>query len=529
MPRWEGWAAFPSPRSTRDDTGGRVTDIMANAALGFGIALSWNNLLFCLIGVTLGTAIGVLPGLGPAATIALLLPITYRMDAIASLILLAGIYYGAMYGGSITSILVKVPGEGASVVTCLDGYAMARRGRAGAALGLSAFGSFIAGVIGTVGVFLLGPPLAAVALAFGPAEYAALVVVGLVLVTHVAQSTRSASLAMIAAGLLLATLGVDPIYGTERFTFGQLDLFDGVPVAILAMGLFGVAELLAVASSRGGAPAPIYPPGQVRELLPSREEWRESAPAIARGTGLGFFLGLLPGGGALIASFASYVIEKRLSPQPERFGQGAPAGLAGPESANNTAAQAAFVPLLSLGIPANVVMGVMMGGLLIQGIQPGPRLLATRPDLYWAVICSMLIGNVMLIILNVPLISIFVQLLRIPFAVLSPLIILFCAIGAFSLRNSAFDVALMVGFGVAGWLLRRAKFDPAPLVLAFVLGDILERSVRQALLVGQGSPAIFLQRPISAGLLALAVLLLLWPALRSVRGRFAPAPLGPGS
>jgi putative tricarboxylic transport membrane protein len=392
-----------------------VSDILANAALGFGIALSWNNLLFCLIGVTLGTAIGVLPGLGPAATIALLLPITYRMDAVASLILLAGIYYGAMYGGSITSILVKVPGEGASVITCLDGYAMARKGRAGAALGLSAVGSFIAGIIGTVGVFLLGPPLASVALAFGPAEYAALVVVGLVLVTHVAQSTPLASLLMIAAGLLLATLGVDPIYGTERFTFGQLDLFDGVPVAILAMGVFGVAELLAVASSRGGAPAPIYPPGQVRELLPSREEWRESAPAIARGTGLGFFLGLLPGGGALIASFASYVIEKRLSPHPERFGQGAPAGVAGPESANNAAAQAAFVPLLSLGIPANVVMGVMMGGLLIQGIQPGPRLLATRPDLYWAVICSMLIGNVMLIILNVPLISIFVQLLRIPF------------------------------------------------------------------------------------------------------------------
>ncbi|HYF54649.1 MAG TPA: tripartite tricarboxylate transporter permease [Salinarimonas sp.] len=489
-------------------------DILANVALGFGIALTPDNLLFCLIGVALGTAIGVLPGLGPTATIALLLPITYRMDAVSSLIMLSGIYYGAMYGGSITSILVKVPGEGASVITCIDGYAMARKGRAGAALGLSAFGSFIAGVVGTVGVFLLGPALARVALAFGPAEYAALVVVGLVLVTYVAQSSMTGALLMVALGLLLATVGVDPIYGSERYTLGQLDLFDGIQMPILAMGLFGVAELLAVAAQRGGPPPLIASPRSTREMLPSREEWSQSTGAIARGTGLGFFLGLLPGGGALIASFASYVIEKRLSKHPEEFGRGAPAGVAGPESANNAAAQAAFIPLLSLGIPANVVMGVMMGGLLIQGIQPGPRLLETRPDLYWAVVCSMLIGNVMLIILNVPLISIFVRLLRIPFGVLSPLIIVFCVVGAYSLRNSAFDVGLMLVFGVVGWLMRAARLDPAPLILAFVLGDILERSVRQALLVGLGSPMIFVTRPISAALLTLAALLLLWPAAR---------------
>jgi putative tricarboxylic transport membrane protein len=446
-----------------------MSEILSNAALGFGIALTFENLLFCFLGVTLGTAIGVLPGLGPAATISLLLPITYRMDAISSLIMLAGIFYGAMYGGSITSILVRVPGEGASVVTCLDGYAMARKGRAGAALGLAAFGSFIAGVIGTFGVFVIGPPLASVALAFGPAEYAALVVVGLILVTHVSSGAMLPSLLMIALGLLLATVGVDPIYGSDRYTFGRLDLSDGLQMPIVAMGLFGVAELLTVASRRGGIPPLIAQPRGVRELLPNREEWREATPAIARGTGLGFFLGLLPGGGALISSFVSYVVEKRLSKTPELFGKGAPAGVAGPESANNAAAQASFVPLLSLGIPANVVMGIMMGGLLIQGITPGPRLLETRPDLYWAVVSSMLIGNVMLIILNVPLISVFVQLLRIPFAVLSPLIILFCAIGAFSLRNSAFDVALMIGFGVIGWLMRHARLDPAPLVLPVVL------------------------------------------------------------
>lgn len=494
-------------------------DWLANAALGFELALTPANLLFCFIGVALGTAIGVLPGLGPTATIALLLPVTYRMDAISSMIMLSGIYYGAMYGGSITSILVKVPGEGASVVTCLDGYAMARKGRAGAALGLAAFGSFIAGVVGTLGIFLLGPAFASVALAFGPAEYAALVLVGLVLVTYVAQSSMTGALLMVAAGLLLATVGVDPISGAERFTFGQLDLFDGIQMPVLAMGLFGVAELLAVAASRAGPLPLVASPSRTRDLLPNREEWRASGGAITRGTGIGFFLGLLPGGGALIASFASYVLEKRLSRNPEQFGQGAPAGVAGPEAANNAAAQAAFIPLLSLGIPANVVMGVMMGGLLIQGIQPGPRLLEARPDLYWAVICSMLVGNVMLIVLNVPLIAVFVRLLRIPFGILSPLIIVFCVIGAYSLRNSGFDVAVMLVFGVIGWLMRLARLDPAPLILAFVLGDILERSVRQALLVGLGSPMIFVQRPISAILLSVAAILLLWPLVRAIASR----------
>lgn len=492
-------------------------DILANAALGFGIALTPENLLLCLFGVTLGTAIGVLPGLGPTATIALLLPVSYHMDAISALIMLSGIYYGAMYGGSITSILVRVPGEGASVITCLDGYAMAQRGRAGAALGLSAFGSFIAGIIGTLGVFLMGPPLAKVALAFGPAEYAALVILGLLLVTFVSQGAFVSSLLMIFAGLALSAVGVDPIYGSERFTFGSLDLFDGIQMPILAMGLFGVAELLTVASQRDQRQDVISQPKGFRDVMPNREEWKESSGAIARGSGLGFILGLLPGGGALIASFASYVLEKRISSTPERFGRGAPAGVAGPESANNAAAQASFVPLLSLGIPANVVMGVMLGGLLIQGIQPGPRLIATHPDLYWAVITSMFIGNVMLIILNVPLISLFVKLLKIPFAVLSPLIMLFCIIGAYSLRNSSFDVATMLAFGIIGFLMRRMRLDPAPLILAFVLGDILESSVRQALLVGGGSLSIFISRPISATLVGIAVLVLLVPAVRLVK------------
>ncbi|MGG5822010.1 tripartite tricarboxylate transporter permease [Falsiroseomonas sp. HW251] len=496
-----------------------MMESLAGLAQGFGVAMTAANLLWCLVGVALGTAVGVLPGLGPTATISLLLPITYRLDATASLIMLSGIYYGAMYGGSITSILVKIPGEASSIVTCIDGHEMARRGRAGAALGISAFGSFIAGVVATFGVALAGPPLAGLALAFGPAEYTALVLFGLVLVTQIGEGSRLRALLMAALGLLASAIGLDPISGMPRFTFGIVELQDGLDIAVLAMGLFGVAEVLALAAARDDKAQMIDSPRGLRALLPDRADWRASAAPIGRGSVLGFVLGLLPGGGALISSFASYVMERRLAKDPSRFGQGAIEGVAGPESANNAAAQASFVPLLSLGIPSNVVMGVMIGALMIQGIAPGPMLAAQRPDLFWGVIASMLVGNVMLLVLNIPLLPVFVALLRVPQRILAPLILLFCVVGAYSLQNSAFDVVMVGIFGVLGFLLRLVKLDPAPFMLAFVLGELLEKSLRQALLIGIGSPMILVQKPISATLLVMAALVLLWPALRWVTTR----------
>ncbi len=490
-----------------------MMESLAGLAQGFGIALTAANLLWCLVGVALGTAVGVLPGLGPTATISLLLPITYRLDATSSLIMLSGIYYGAMYGGSITSILVRIPGEASSIVTCIDGHEMARRGRAGVALGISAFGSFIAGVVATFGVALAGPALAGAALAFGPAEYTALVLFGLVLVTQIGEGPRLRALLMAALGLLASTIGLDPISGTPRFTFGIVELQDGLDIAILAMGLFGVAEVLTLAAARDGKVERVESPRSLRALLPNRADWQASGGPIARGSVLGFVLGLLPGGGALISSFASYVMERRLSRAPERFGQGAIEGVAGPESANNAAAQASFVPLLSLGIPSNVVMGVMIGALMIQGVAPGPMLAAQRPELFWGVIASMVIGNVMLLVLNIPLLPAFVALLRVPQRILAPLILLFCVVGAYSLQNSAFDVIMVGIFGVIGFLLRLVRLDPAPFLLAFILGELLERSLRQALLIGIGSPWILIEKPISATLLACAAAVLLWPAL----------------
>ncbi len=491
-----------------------MMESLAGLAQGFGVAMTAANLLWCLVGVALGTAVGVLPGMGPTATISLLLPITYRLDATASLIMLSGIYYGAMYGGSITSILVKIPGEASSIVTCIDGHEMARRGRAGAARGSSAFGSFIAGVGATVGVALAGPPLAGLALAFGPAEYTALVLFGLVLVTQIGEGSRLRALLMAALGLLASTIGLDPISGAPRFTFGIVELQDGLDIAVLAMGLFGVAEVLALAAARDAKAQMIDGPRGLRALLPNGADWRASAAPIGRGSVLGFLLGLLPGGGALISSFASYVMERRLAKDPSRFGQGAIEGVAGPESANNAAAQASFVPLLSLGIPSNVVMGVMIGALMIQGIAPGPMLAAQRPDLFWGVIASMLLGNVMLLVLNIPLLPAFVALLRVPQRILAPLILLFCVVGAYSLQNSAFDVVMVGIFGVMGLLLRLVRLDPAPFMLAFVLGELFEKSLRQALLIGIGSPMILVQKPISATLLAMAALVLIWPTLR---------------
>jgi putative tricarboxylic transport membrane protein len=506
-------------------------DILGGLWLGFGVSLSLENLLYCLVGAVIGTAIGILPGLGPTTTIALLLPVTFRLDPIGSIIMLSGIYYGAMYGGSITSILIRIPGEAASVVTCLDGYEMARRGRAGPALGISALGSFIAGSLATLGVAVLGPSLAQVALAFGPAEKASLVLLGLLLVTHVASGSRLKGLAMVAAGLLLGAVGLDPITGQQRFTFGFSYLFDGISIVILAMGLFGVAELLFIALRREAPGEIVARPRSWTETLPSRADWAESAGPIARGGLLGFALGLLPGAGALISSFASYVLEKRLSRTPERFGQGAIAGVAGPEAANNAAAQANFVPLLALGIPSSVVMGVMMGALMIQGIAPGPALATQHPELFWGVITSMFIGNVILVLLNVPLIRLFVRLLDVPMRLMAPAIMLFCIVGAYSLNNNWLDVLTAMVLGALGFLLRLGRFDPAPLVIAFVLGEVFEASVRQALLISGGELDIFVSSPLAAGFVAAAALVLVLPLAQRLLGRRAalPRPLDPSS
>ncbi|MBA3776766.1 MAG: tripartite tricarboxylate transporter permease [Betaproteobacteria bacterium] len=487
---------------------------------GLGVATQPMNLLYCVIGVFVGTAVGVLPGLGPTATISLLLPVTFRLDPTGSIIMLAGIYYGAMYGGSITAILFRIPGEAASIVTCMDGHAMARQGRAGAALGISTFGSFIAGVATALGIAVLGPFVAGVANQFGPAEYAALVLLGMVLITQVSgEQSFARAIIMIGVGFLASTIGRDMIAGSQRFTFGTRYLEDGINIALIAMGMFGVAEVLVLAERHvkgGGFRAP---PGRLRDLLPTRQDWSESGWPIARGTVLGFFLGLLPGGGAMIASFASYVMEKRLSRTPEKFGQGAIAGVAGPETANNAAAQGTFVPLLSLGIPSNVVLGVILGALLIHGIPTGPTLITNHPELFWGVIASMLVGNTLLVILNLPLLPIFVALLRIPQPILLPLILLFCVVGAFSLNNNVMDAIVMSALGIAGYLLRKGGFDAAPLILAYVLGPLFERSVRQALLIGYGSPMIFITKPIAAAFVVASVLVLLIPY---VRRRFWP-------
>jgi putative tricarboxylic transport membrane protein len=494
-------------------------DVLQNLSLGFEVVLTPTNLLVALLGCFLGTAVGVLPGLGPTATISLLLPISVYLDRTASIILMSGIYYGAMYGGSITSILIKIPGEAASVITCLDGYQMARKGRAGAALGLSAFASFGAGIVATLGIAIVGPQVAGMALAFGPVEKTALLVLGFTLILGIGQGSRMRVLTMIGLGLLLGTVGVDLVSGEERFTFSVPELRDGFGVAVVAMGLFGLSEVLAMAGEREEKAEILRYGTRLRELLPNRDETRASIGPAARGSLLGFFLGLLPGGGALISSFASYMLERRISRHPERFGHGAPEGVAGPEAANNAGAQASFIPLLCLGIPANSVIGVIMGALLVQGVTPGPQLIVEHPDLFWGVVASMFVGNVVLVVLNVPLISLFVWLLRVPRGIMAVLIVAFCVIGAFSINNSMFDVIAMVGFGVLGYGLRKANFDVAPLLLAFVMGPLFEQNLRQGLIIGFGSPVVFLESSISLGFLVVALLVIVGPYLLKPFGR----------
>jgi putative tricarboxylic transport membrane protein len=474
---------------------------------GFALAITPVNLLFCLIGSLLGTAIGVLPGLGPAATISLLLPLSYALgNPITSIIMLAGIYYGAMYGGSTTSILLNIPGEAASVVTCIDGYQMARQGRAGAALGMAAIGSFVAGTAGVVGLTFLAPPLSAFAVKFGPAEYFSLTILGLLLATYLSGSSFLKGILMAILGLLLAMVGRDPVTGNERYTFGLFILEDGFDFLTLGMGVFGIGEIFLNLESSMKAELVTT---KIRGLWPTLQDWTVSRWAILRGSVVGFFVGLLPGGGAVIASLLSYAVEKKASGTPERFGHGALEGVAGPEAANNAAASASFVPMLTLGIPGNPAIAMIFAALLIQGVTPGPFLLRDHPQLFWGVIASMYIGNVMLLILNLPLVGLWVQMLKIPYAILAPGIVLICAIGVYSMKNNIDDVVMMVLFGLLGYILRKLQFELGPILLAFVLGRILERSLRQALLISRGDLSIFFTKPISAALLAIAALMIL--------------------
>jgi putative tricarboxylic transport membrane protein len=488
-------------------------DFLANLASGFNVALSASNLLYCAIGAILGTAIGVLPGLGPPATIALLLPVTLRMEPVSAVIMLAGIFCGAMYGGSTTSILLNIPGEAASVITCLDGYKMARNGRAGAALGISAIGSFIAGTLSVLGISIMAPTLASFALKFGPPEYCCLVFLGLMMAIYLSEESVLKGLMMGFLGLLLGTVGLDPVNGSARFTFGVSRLTDGIDFVVMAMGLFGLAEILC--NLEAPENREIFKTA-LKGLLPTRQDWKQCWASVLRGSLLGFFIGVLPGGGAVISSFAAYAVEKRLSRHPEKFGKGAIEGVAAPESANNAASTSSFIPLLTLGIPGNASIAMIFVALMMHGIRPGPLLLQEHPDIFWGVIASMYIGNAMLLGLNLPLISVWVRLLTVPYRYLAVVVVVVCIIGAYSVNNSAWDVGMMVFFGVMGYLLRKFSFPAAPFILAMILGPMLEKTLQQSLIASDGDPTTFLRRPISAVLSAAAGLIMLTPLVKQI-------------
>jgi putative tricarboxylic transport membrane protein len=492
-------------------------EIFDSLILGFSTAVTPTNLLFCLIGALLGTLIGVLPGIGPTATLAILLPITFFLPPLAALIMLAGIFYGAQYGGSTTAILVNLPGEASSVVTALDGYQMAKQGRAGAALAIAALGSFFAGTVATIGLAIAGPTLAGFALSFGPAEYFSLTIFGLLCATVLASGSVIKAIGMIGIGLLLGWVGTDVNSGSERLTFGSVELFDGIEFVVIAVGLFGIAEIiinLETPELRGLIAT------KISRLWPTRDDFRKAWPAVLRGTALGTFLGILPGGGATLSAFSAYTLEKKVSRYPQQFGKGAIEGVAGPEAANNAGAQSSFIPLLTLGIPSNAVMAMLLGAMTIHGITPGPSVMQNQPELFWGLIASMWIGNLMLLVINLPMIGLWVKLLTVPYRLLYPAILLFCCVGVYSVSNRAFDVALAVGFGFLGYLFRRAKCEPGPLLLGFVLGPLLETNLRRAMLVSQGDPSVFIERPISLTLLiasAALFVLLLVPAIRKTR------------
>ena len=483
---------------------------------GFSVALGLENLIYCFLGVLLGTLVGVLPGLGPVATMSLLFSATLHLSPVSGIIMLAGIYYGSQYGGSTTSILLNIPGEASSVVTCIDGYQMARQGRAGPALGISAFGSFIGGTMSIVGLMILAPPLANFALQFGFAEYFSLMCLGLVIVSFLASGSMLKSMMMAAFGLFLGTIGMDMIVSKPRFTFGMPFLMDGLGLIPVIMGLFGISEVLV---NIGESFSQIFVQDKISNLLPNLKDWKDSIGAIFRGSFLGFFLGILPGGGAFVSSFTSYAIEKRISKHPEKFGTGVIEGVAGPESANNAGAGGSFIPLLTLGIPSNAVMAILLGLLLSHGVQVGPMLLKSHSDIFWGVVASMYIGNAMLLLLNLPLIGIWVKILKVPYQILFPLILLFCVVGAFSLNRLTEDVLVMIAFGAIGYIMKNFKYDAAPLVLALVLSPMMENSLRQSLLVSQGSFLIFFTRPISAIILIATLILLIVPILPWAKAR----------
>ncbi|MCZ2498362.1 tripartite tricarboxylate transporter permease [Xylophilus sp. Kf1] len=494
-------------------------DLINHLSLGFGVAFTPINLLYCLVGCILGTLIGVLPGIGPVATIAMLLPATYALPPVSALIMLAGIYYGAQYGGSTTAILVNLPGESSSVVTVIDGYQMARKGRAGPALAAAGLGSFFAGCVGTIILAAFAPPLTEVAFKFGPAEYFSLMILGLIGAVVLASGSLLKAVSMIVLGLLLGLVGTDVNSGVARFSFDIPELTDGIGFVAIAMGVFGYGEIIANLAN----------PEEDREvftakvsgLFPTKEDFKRMVPAVLRGTALGAALGILPGGGALLAAFAAYTIEKKTKLQPGEvpFGQGNIRGVAAPESANNAGAQTSFIPLLTLGIPPNAVMALMVGAMTIHNIQPGPQVMTSNPELFWGLIASMWIGNAMLIVLNLPLIGMWIKLLSVPYKYLFPSIILFCAIGVYSTNNNTFDIWMVGAFGVIGYIFHKLGCEPAPLLLGFILGPMMEENLRRALLLSRGSWAVFVQRPISAGLLAAAVLLLIIVLLPSVKNK----------
>src|SRR3982074_2915937 len=492
-----------------------MSELLSNLALGFGVAFSPMNILFCLLGALVGTLVGVLPGIGTVATIAMLLPITFGLPPVGALIMLAGIYYGAQYGGSTTSVLVNIPGEATSVITCLDGHQMARQGRAGPALSIAAIGSFFAGGGAALLVAAPGAPLTSLALLFGPAEYFSLMVLGLIFAVVLAKGSVLKAIAMVMTGLLMSMVGSDLETGAGRMTFDLAELADGIGFANIAMGVFGFAEIIRNLELPEESRDVLH--AKVSGLMPTRKDLIDSSGAIGRGTILGSLLGILPGGGAIIASFAAYTFEKRMSKHPERFGRGAIEGVAAPESANNAAAQTSFIPLLTLGIPPNAVMALMVGAMTIHGIVPGPQVMTKQPELFWGLIASMWVGNLMLVVINLPLVGLWVRLLRVPYRMLFPAILIFCAIGVYSINNAPADAVMVAAFGLVGYWFVKHEFEPAPMLLGFVLGPLMEENLRRAMLIARGDPSTFVTRPISGGLIALAAFLLVLAVLPMIR------------
>ncbi len=488
---------------------------MDSILYGFSLALQPINLVYCFLGCLVGSLIGVLPGLGPVATISILLPVTYHIPAVSSIIMLAGIFYGAQYGGSTTSILVNIPGEATSVATCLDGYQMALKGRAGSALGIAAFGSFIAGTVANIALMLIGPPIAEMGLKFGPPETFSLMIVGMTFLIYLTSKSFTKSIMMALVGVILAAIGTDTTSGRLRYTFGVLELMDGMGVVPVVMGLFGISEILINVENIVTSNNVIKE--KIKGLLPSLQDWKDSTWPIIRGTVIGFFFGVIPGAGSIVSTFVSYGTEKKLSKHPEKFGKGAIEGVAGPESANNAGVSGAFIPLLSLGLPSNAVMAVFMGALMIHGVQPGPMLIVNHPDVFWGVITSMYVGNVMLLILNLPLIPMWIKVLKVPYRLLFPLILLLCMVGAYSIDYLRIDMVIMCIFGVVGYLMKKFHYDMAPLILAYVLAPIIEDTLLQSLTLSGGSFAIFLVRPIAAVCLGIALLLVLTALLPWLR------------